>query len=189
MQDCFYECRVRANQQYILANMLRGCSVWWVGYSTRGGNALLVPMWMRNRSYRFHSEILASQNFNKNKIMSPGLENNHTQKCCFGNFPTYSYMSRLLEKSQINIWMYGYSQIQRTRLKKDGELRDKSVPYFQQESGPCPRDWRITIHWNVDLVFLQQSWYIWLCWKIARTTFQCMDVPQSRGQNFILVEI
>ena len=25
--------------------------------------------------------------------------------------------------------------------KKDRELRDKSVLYLQQESGPCPLDW------------------------------------------------
>ena len=30
--------------------------------------------------YRFHSEILASINFKQNKILSPGLENNHTLK-------------------------------------------------------------------------------------------------------------
>jgi hypothetical protein len=36
----------------------------------------------------FHSEILASLYFNKNKILSPGLENKHTLKCCSGNFPT-----------------------------------------------------------------------------------------------------
>ena len=95
----------------------------------------------------------------------------------------------MLEKYQINIWMFRYSQIQGTRSKKDGELRDRSVPYFQQESGPCPLDWRTTIHSNVDLVFFQQSWHIWLCWKIARTTFQYMVVLKSRGQNFILVEI
>ena len=53
-------------------------------------------------------------------------------------------MSRLLEKYQINIWMYGYSQIQGTRSKKDGELRDKSVPYFQQESVPWIGQWRYT---------------------------------------------
>ena len=105
----------------------------------------------------FHSEILASLNFNKNKFLSPGLKNNHTLKCCSGNFPTYSYMSRLLEKYQINILMYGYSQIQKTRSKQDGELQDKSVPYFQQESGPWPLDWRINILSNVDLVFFQQS--------------------------------
>ena len=32
--------------------------------------------------------------------------------------------------------MYGYSQIPGTKSKKDEKLRDKSVPYFQQESGP-----------------------------------------------------
>ena len=37
----------------------------------------------------FHSEILASLNSNKNKILSPGLENNHTLKGCSGNFPTW----------------------------------------------------------------------------------------------------
>ena len=36
----------------------------------------------------FHSEILTSLSFKKNKILSPGLENNHTLKCCSGNFPT-----------------------------------------------------------------------------------------------------
>ena len=137
----------------------------------------------------FHSEILTSLNFNKNKILSPGLENYHTLKCCSGNFPTWSYMSRWLEKYQINIWMYGYSPIQGIRSKKDRELRDKSVPDFQQESGPYPLDWRITINSNIDLVFFQQSWHIWSCWKIDRTTFQCRVVLQSRGQNFILVEI
>ena len=28
-----------------------------------------------------------SLNVNKNKMFSPGLENNHTLKCCSGNFP------------------------------------------------------------------------------------------------------
>ena len=98
-------------------------------------------------------------------------------------------MSKLLEKYQINIWMCGYSQIQGTKSKKDEELREKSVPYFQQESGPCPLDWRITIHSNVDRVFFQQSWHIWLCWKITRTTFQCTVVLQSRGKDFLLVKI
>ena len=38
--------------------------------------------------YLFHSEILASLNFNKNKICSPVLNNNHSLKYCSGNFPT-----------------------------------------------------------------------------------------------------
>ena len=66
-------------------------------------------------------------------------------------------MSRLLEKYQINIGMYGYSQIQGTSSKKGGKLRDKSVPSFQQESGPCPLDRRMTIHSNVDMVFFQPT--------------------------------
>ena len=33
----------------------------------------------------------------------------------------------------------------------------KSVPYFPQESGPCPLDWRIPIHSKVDIVIFQQS--------------------------------
>ena len=136
----------------------------------------------------FHLEILGSLNFNKNKILSPGLENSHTVKCCSGNFPTYSYMSRLLEKYHINIWMHGYSQIKGTWSKKDGKLPDKSVPYFLQESGPCPLDWRITIHSMVDLVLFQQSW-LWICYKTSGTTFQCIVVLQFRGQHFILVEI
>ena len=59
----------------------------------------------------FHSEIRASLIFIKNKTLSPGLENIHTLKCCSGNFPTKSYMSRLLEKYQINIWVYCYSSV------------------------------------------------------------------------------
>ena len=48
----------------------------------------------------FHSEILASINFNTNKLLSPGLENNNTLKCCPDNFPTWSSMSRLLENTR-----------------------------------------------------------------------------------------
>jgi hypothetical protein len=54
-------------------------------------------------SVMFHSENLASLNFNKNKILSPGLEKNHKLKCSLGNFPTKLNMSRLMEKYQINI--------------------------------------------------------------------------------------
>ena len=37
--------------------------------------------------------------------------------------------------------------------------------------------------------FIQQFWHICSCWKIARRTFQCMVALESRGQDFILVEI
>ena len=87
------------------------------------------------------------------------------------------------KKYQINILMKSYSQTQGSRSKKDGELLDKSVPYFQQESGPCPLDCKITIQSNGDLVFFQKSWRIWSCGKIARTTFQCMVVFASKIQS------
>ena len=48
----------------------------------------------------FHSEILASLSFNKNLILSPGLENNHTLKCCSGNFSTQSYISRFWKNTR-----------------------------------------------------------------------------------------
>ena len=104
-------------------------------------------------------------------------------------FQHYNICQDCWKKYQINIWMYHYSQIQGTRSKKDGKQQDKSVPYFQQESGPCPLDERITIHSNVHLVFFQQSWHIFKCWKIARPTFQCMVVLQSRRKKKFLVKI
>ena len=46
------------------------------------------PNFVPEAPLMFHSEILASLNFIKNKFLSPVLENNHTLKCCSGNFPT-----------------------------------------------------------------------------------------------------
>ena len=43
----------------------------------------------KTKKNTFRSEILASLNFNKIKILFPGFKNNHTLKCCSGNFPTY----------------------------------------------------------------------------------------------------
>ena len=52
-------------------------------------------------------------------------------------------------------------ELHRKGSKKDGEQRDKWALYFKQESGPCPLDWRITIHSYIDLVFFQQ--YLQIC--------------------------
>ena len=57
------------------------------------------------------------------------------------------------------------------KVLKDEKLWDKNVPYFQLELGPCPLDWRTTIFWNVGPAFYHWPWYIWLCWKNAKTTF------------------
>ena len=138
----------------------------------------------------FHSEILASLNFNKNKMLSPGLKNNHTLKCfflaifhhnnicqdCWKNIrSTFECMVILQSRGQGPEYCWKY----RTDLSR----------WSPSVFGPCPLDLRITIRSNVDLVFFLPTWYLLLCWKITRTTFQCMVVFQSRGQNVILVEI
>ena len=104
----------------------------------------------------------------------------------FSNIIMYVKIVGNIPDQYLNVWLFS---IPGDKVQKDRELQDKSVPYFQQESGPCPLDWRITIHSNVHLVFFQQSWHIWLCWKIAKTIFKFMVVLQSRGHHFILVEI
>ena len=96
-------------------------------------------------------------------------------------------MSRFMEKYHIYILMYGLSQIQGTRSKKM-ENYGTNLSHTINKNLDLVH-WRITIHSSVDLVIFQQSWHICLCWKITRTTFQCMVVPQFRGQKFILVEI
>ena len=88
--------------------------------------------------HMFHSEILASLNFNNNKILSPGLENKLTLKCCsspsfwtlspglennytfkcwFCIFPTILTYNIMLENGQNKISVYGCSPIQGTKLK------------------------------------------------------------------------
>ena len=93
----------------------------------QGGNFILTKnpeIDFRSLTLTFHSEILASWNFYKNKILSPGLGNNHTLKCCSGNnhtfkcwsgiFPTILSYVIMLENCQNNILVYGCSPIQGT---------------------------------------------------------------------------
>ena len=78
-------------------------------------------------------------------------------------------------------------------------LRDKVHKRWRTTGQICPalstRIWTLSpvLQKNHTLKcwsgIFQQSWHIRLRWKIARTTFQCMVVLQSRGQHFILVEI
>ena len=80
-----------AERQTITA--LRSKCVWSVktNFSTMYKKRLNCPLnWSQENQCldTFHSEILASLNFDKNKMLSPGLENNHTLQCCSGNFPT-----------------------------------------------------------------------------------------------------
>ena len=49
--------------------------------------------------------------------------------------------------------------------------------------GYCPLDWRTSVHWNIIPTLFRECWLMWYPWKIVRTTFQCIVVLQSRGQN------
>ena len=89
-------------------------------------NSTTLGQHILQRLSMFHSEILASLNFNKNKILSPGLENNHTLKCCSGNFPTQSYVKIVgkIPDQHLNVWLFSNPG---DKVKKDGELWDKSL--------------------------------------------------------------
>ena len=87
----------------------------------------------------FHSEILASLNFNKNKILFWIGEQPYTEMLFWIGEQPYTemlfwqfsniiiYFSRLLEKYQTNISVYGYSLIQGTRSRFLLKVRDRFV--------------------------------------------------------------
>ena len=52
----------------------------------------------------------------------------------------------------------------------------------------CPLDWRTTTHWNVALPIFQHNHICQDCWKITRSTFECMVILKSRGQGTKKVE-
>ena len=85
-----------------------------------------------------------------------------------GEQPYNEILFRPFSNLPIHIRVYGNMPNQNFIVLFFSNPVDNSVPYFQQELGP---------------------WYIWLCWGIIKTTFQCMVVLQSRGQVYIFVEI
>ena len=133
--------------------------------------------------YMFYSEILASLNFNKNKKKFPRIrEQPYTEIlfCQFSNIITYVKIVGKILDQYLSVWVFpNLGDKVQIVVESTGQI----CPVVLQFSGPCPLDLRITIHSNVDLIFFQQFWHLLLCWKIARTTFQCMDVLhlQSRG--------
>ena len=57
----------------------------------------------------FHSEILALLNFNKIKILSPGLENNHTLKRLFWQFSNITKYVKSVGKipdQHLSVWLF-----------------------------------------------------------------------------------
>ena len=50
-------------------------------------------------------------------------------------------------------------------------------------SGPSPRNWRTTIHWNVVLTVLHTPWNMWSMWKTVGTTLKWINILQWRGEG------
>ena len=106
------------------------------------------------------------------RILSPGLENNHTSRCCFCNFTCVRFVGKKSDE-YFNVPLY--SNIGDS-VQKRWKTKGLICPYFEQESRPCPLDWRTPIHWNVCCVFFQQLLCMLVCWKMAETIFQCIFV-------------
>ena len=85
-----------------------------------------------------------------------GLENNHTCKWISDNFLGMLTYVLFLENCQKSICMHGFSPIHEERSLRVSNLRDKSVPYFYEEKGPFPVDWRTTMHANGVLTISQE---------------------------------
>ena len=144
----------------------------------RRNNDLVPDERCTMKSLMFHPEILASLNFNKNKMLSPGLENNHTLKVVLANFQHNHICQDCLKNTRSTFECM-------VILQSRGHGPDSWWKYGTDLShcfGTCPLDLRITINSNVDMVFFQQSWHLLLCWKIANiSVYGC---SQIQGTTF-----
>ena len=78
----------------------------------------------------------------------------------FGQFSNINIYVKIVGKMQdqhFNVYLMS-NLGEKIQQQKSWKLWDKSVPYFKQESGPCPLDWRRTMHWYVVLAFFQQPY-------------------------------
>ena len=137
---------------------------------------------------KFHSEILALLNFNKSNIFPLDLRTTIHWNVILEifNIIIYFKIGGKIPDHNLSAWLLFNP---RDKVQILVESTGQICPAVLHIFWPRPLDLRINIHLNVDLVFFQQSWHIYLCWKNAKTTFQCMVVLQSRGQNFILFAI
>ena len=87
----------------------------------------------------------------------------------FGQISSINIYDKIVGKMQVKHFNASLFFNPGDKIQKEWKLWDNSVPYFQQESGPCPLDWRRTMDWNVVLAFFQQPWYMRLCLKIAKS--------------------
>ena len=143
---------------------------------------LSICFWRIEKRLSFTLRSWLHQNLTR-IILVPWIGEQPYVEMLFGLFSNINIYVKIVRKMQDQHLMYHYSPIQGTRSTKEWKLWDESVPYFQQESWPCPLDWRRIMHWNVVLAFFKQPWYMRLRCKITVTTFLCMVVLQSRGQD------
>ena len=117
------------------------------------------------------------------RIFSRGLENNHTFNCCstISNLTVYiKDVGQFLDLHfTVSLFSNPEDKVLKSRRKK---LWDKSVPYFWQESGPSPPDWRTTIHWIFGPAIFQPPRPM-VKFKTFDTTFHRMVVLQSKGKD------
>ena len=52
--------------------------------------------------------------------------------------------------------------------------------------GPCPLDWRTTLHYKVVRMGFQQCWHKWYYWKLPGKTFSCSVVFPFREYVLII---
>ena len=117
------------------------------------------------------------------RILSPRLENNYSLNCGSDNFPTYPHLSGELNSCWSNSSMYCCFPIQGTSsgvlLKVAGQIYPIVFLPFWALSHELENNNNL-ISWSK---IFQLFCYIWLCWKIIGTKFQCSVVLQSRRQT------
>ena len=78
----------------------------------------------------------------------------------FGQFSYKNIIVKIVGKMQDQHFNEPLFSNPGDKINKRVKLWDNFVPYFQQESWPCPLDWRIIMHWNFVLAFFKQPWYM-----------------------------
>ena len=128
--------------------------------------------------HTFHSEILAFKISTIIRKLSPGLENNHKLKCLSifqHNHIHHGLWKNAVPAFQCIILLQSNGQ----GLKKMRNYGTNMSPAFRMTLSPGLQN-NITLKYG--LAFFHRPCYIGLCWKNAKTTFQCMVDLQSRGQ-------
>ena len=123
----------------------------------------------------FHSEILASINFNNNLNLVPWLGGQPNIEMLFWKFFNMA-LPRFFEKCRSNISKCCCSPIQGTMSSLRWRSTEKICSLLSTRI-PCIGEQRYSETWSS---IFQHPWYVWLCWGKNGTTFQCVVVLQSK---------